>query len=172
MEFDGEYSEEYGKSIESLYEDKDKYLLMHRVNASFFRAEEEYATEKEENIFRDGLRASGQGAGCVNALHRTTTGNYQREGTFLNMIVPDYTVLIMIPKEAFKEGSNIPIWGLDRPEADEDHLGYILPEYIYGVIDANTEKIEKNPIPLEERTKYPYKFLNKETMCMSDQTRE
>lgn len=172
MEFDGEYSEEYGKSIESLYEDKDKYLLMHRVNASFFRAGEEYATEKEENIFRDGLRASGQGAGCVNALHRTTIGNYQSEVTFLNMIVPDYTVLIMIPKEAFKEGSNIPIWGLDRPEADEDHLGYILPEYIYGVIDPNTEKIEKNPIPLEQRKKYQYKFLNKQKECMSNQIRE
>lgn len=172
MDFDGEYSEEYGKSIESLYEDKDKYLLMHRVNASFFRAEEEYATEKEENIFRDGLRASGQGAGCVNALHRTTTGNYQREGTFLNMIVPDYTVLIMIPKEAFKEGSNIPIWGLDRPEADEDHLGYILPEYIYGVIDPNTEKIEKNPIPLEQRTTYKYKFLNNQLECMDDRITE
>ena len=90
----------------------------------------------------------------------------------MDMFEPDYKVVIMIPKEALKEGSNIPIWGLDRPEADEEHPGYILPEYIYGFVDPITEKIEKNPISLEERTKYPYKFLNKETVCMSNQTRE
>lgn len=166
IQFDGVYSEEYGKSIESLYENKDKYLLLHRVNASFSTAQEDYAIERKENIFRNGLRSSTQGEGCVNALNRTTIGNYQSEVSFFNMIVPDYTVIILIPKEAFKEGSNIPIWGLDRPKSDEEHPGYILPEYIYGFIDPNTEKIEKNTLPLENRTKYEYKFLNNQIECM------
>ena len=90
----------------------------------------------------------------------------------MDMFEPDYKVIIMIPKEAFKEGSNIPIWGLNLPEADEEHPGFILPEYIYGFIDPTIEKIEKNPVPLEQRTKYQYKFLNKQTKCMEESIRQ
>ncbi len=172
IQYDGMFSKDYGKSFEELYENSDKYMLVHKVNASFIFEPREDALEKRENIFKDGLHSSTQDEGCVNSLLRTTLGNYQNGVTFMDMFEPDYKVVIMIPKEALKEGSNIPIWGLDRPEADEEHPGYILPEYIYGFVDPITEKIEKNPISLEERTKYPYKFLNKETVCMSNQTRE
>lgn len=172
IQYDGMFSKDYGKSFEELYENSDKYMLVHKVNASFIFEPREDALEKRENIFKDGLHSSTQDEGCVNSLLRTTLGNYQNGVTFMDMFEPDYKVVIMIPKEALKEGSNIPIWGLDRPEADEEHPGYILPEYIYGFVDPITEKIEKNPILLEERTKYPYKFLNKETVCMSNQTRE
>lgn len=172
IQYDGMFSKDYGKSFEELYENSDKYMLVHKVNASFIFEPREDALEKRENIFKDGLHSSTQDEGCVNSFLRTTLGNYQNGVTFMDMFEPDYKVVIMIPKEALKEGSNIPIWGLDRPEADEEHPGYILPEYIYGFVDPITEKIEKNPISLEERTKYPYKFLNKETVCMSNQTRE
>ena len=172
IQYDGMFSKDYGKSFEELYENSDKYMLVHKVNASFIFEPREDALEKRENIFKDGLHSSTQDEGCVNSLLRTTLGNYQNGVTFMDMFEPDYKVVIMIPKEALKEGSNIPIWGLDRPEADEEHPGYILPEYIYGFVDPITEKIEKNPNSLEERTKYPYKFLNKETVCMSNQTRE
>lgn len=172
IQYDGMFSKDYGKSFEELYENSDKYMLVHKVNASFIFEPREDALEKRENIFKDGLHSSTQDEGCVNSLLRTTLGNYQNGVTFMDMFEPDYKVVIMIPKEALKEESNIPIWGLDRQVADEEHPGYLLPEYIYGFIDPNTEKIEKNPIPLEERTKYPYKFLNKETVCMSNQTRE
>ena len=172
IQYDGMFSKDYGKSFEELYENSDKYMLVHKVNASFIFEPREDALEKRENIFKDGLHSSTQDEGCVNSLLRTTLGNYQNGVTFMDMFEPDYKVVIMIPKEALKEGSNIPIWGLDRPEADEEHPGYILPEYIYGFVDPITEKIEKNPISLEERTKYPYKFLNKETVCISNQTRE
>lgn len=172
IQYDGMFLKDYGKSFEELYENSDKYMLVHKVNASFIFEPREDALEKRENIFKDGLHSSTQDEGCVNSLLRTTLGNYQNGVTFMDMFEPDYKVVIMIPKEALKEESNIPIWGLDRQVADEEHPGYLLPEYIYGFIDPNTEKIEKNPIPLEERTKYPYKFLNKETVCMSNQTRE
>lgn len=171
LQYDGMYSENYGKSFEKLYENPDKFMLVHRVNASFIFEPREDAFGKKENIFKDGLHSSTQDEGCVNSLIRTTLGNYQNGVNFMDMFEPDYKVVIMIPKEALKEGSNIPIWGLDRPEADEEHPGYLLPEYIYGFVDPTTEKIEKNPIPLEERTKYPYKFLNKETRCMNNESR-
>ena len=172
LQYDGNFSESYGKDFETLYENPDKYMLIHKVNASFIFEPKDDALGKKEDIFKDGLHSSTQDEGCVNSLIRTTLGNYQNGVTFMDMFEPDYKVIIMIPKEAFKEGSNIPIWGLNLPEADEEHPGFILPEYIYGFIDPTIEKIEKNPVPLEQRTKYQYKFLNKQTKCMEESIRQ
>lgn len=168
IQYDGTFSEDYGKKFEELYENSDKYMLVHKVNASFIFEPREDALEKIENIFKYGLHSSTQDEGCVNSLLRTTLGNYQNGVTFMNMLEPDYKIVIMIPKEAFKEEFDIPIWGSDRPVADEEYPGYILPEYIYGFIDPISEKIEKNPVPLEQRAKYQYKFLNEQKDCMEN----
>lgn len=169
---DGEYSIEYGKEMENLYNDKDNYLLMHKINCCHGLNVEEML-DIRDSIYNEGLRSTvNMGNAMMNQLQKTTLGNYQDGCIFMNFLLVADKMLIKLPKKAIGKDSNTPVWGSDLPEATNESPGYLLPEYIYGYINPRTEKIEKNPIPIEERKKYKYKFLEGHTKCMEELTRE
>ena len=168
---DGCYKQEYGKKLEELYEDKDRFLVIHYINASYhFRAKDETMAIRD-NIYKEGLHSSIQGMDCINVLDRTAHGNFEDGKSFMELMVPEHKIIIMLPKKALNKNSEEPIWGSDFPEADIQHPGYIFPEYIYGYINPDTEEIEENPISVENRKKYKYQFLNGQTTCVDDRVK-
>ena len=139
---DGCYKQEYGKKLEELYEDKDRFLVLHYINASYhFRAKDETMAIRD-NIYKEGLHSSIQGMDCINTLDRTAHGTFEEDKSFMELMSPDHKMIIMLPKKALNKNSEEPIWGSDFPEADIQHPGYIFPEYIYGYINPDTEEIE------------------------------
>lgn len=168
---DGCYKQEYGKKLEELYEDKDRFLVIHYINASYhFRAKDETMAIRD-NIYKEGLHSSIQGMDCINTLDRTAHGTFEEDKSFMELMSPDHKMIIMLPKKALNKNSEEPIWGSDFPEADIQHPGYIFPEYIYGYINPDTEEIEENPISAENRKKYKYQFLNGQTTCVDDRVK-
>lgn len=168
---DGCYKQEYGKKLEELYEDKDRFLVIHYINASYhFRAKDETMAIRD-NIYKEGLHSSIQGMDCINTLDRTAHGTFEEDKSFMELMSPDHKMIIMLPKKALNKNSEEPIWGSDFPEADIQHPGYIFPEYIYGYINPDTEEIEENPISVENRKKYKYQFLNGQTMSIETKLR-
>ena len=168
---DGCYKQEYGKKLEELYEDKDRFLVLHYINASYhFRAKDETMAIRD-NIYKEGLHSSIQGMDCINTLDRTAHGTFEEDKSFMELMSPDHKMIIMLPKKALNKNSEEPIWGSDFPEADIQHPGYIFPEYIYGYINPDTEEIEENPISVENRKKYKYQFLNGQTTCVDDRVK-
>lgn len=168
---DGCYKQEYGKKLEELYEDKDRFLVLHYINASYhFRAKDETMAIRD-NIYKEGLHSSIQGMDCINTLDRTAHGTFEEDKSFMELMLPDHKMIIMLPKKALNKNSEEPIWGSDFPEADIQHPGYIFPEYIYGYINPDTEEIEENPISVENRKKYKYQFLNGQTTCVDDRVK-
>ena len=168
---DGCYKQEYGKKLEELYEDKDRFLVIHYINASYhFRAKDETMAIRD-NIYKEGLHSSIQGMDCINTLDRTAHGTFEEDKSFMELMSPDHKMIIMLPKKALNKNSEEPIWGSDFPEADIQHPGYIFPEYIYGYINPDTEEIEENPISVENRKKYKYQFLNGQTTCLDDRVK-
>ena len=168
---DGCYKQEYGKKLEELYEDKDRFLVLHYINASYhFRAKDETMAIRD-NIYKEGLHSSIQGMDCINTLDRTAHGTFEEDKSFMELMSPDHKMIIMLPKKALNKNSEEPIWGSDFPEADIQHPGYIFPEYIYGYINPDTEEIEENPISVENRKKYKYQFLNGKTTCVDDRVK-
>lgn len=168
---DGCYKQEYGKKLEELYEDKDRFLVIHYINASYhFRAKDETMAIRD-NIYKEGLHSSIQGMDCINTLDRTAHGTFEEDKSFMELMSPDHKMIIMLPKKALNKNSEEPIWGSDFPEADIQHPGYIFTEYIYGYINPDTEEIEENPISVENRKKYKYQFLNGQTTCVDDRVK-
>lgn len=168
---DGCYKQEYGKKLEELYEDKDRFLVIHYINASYhFRAKDETMAIRD-NIYKEGLHSSIQGMDCINTLDRTAHGTFEEDKSFMELMSPDHKMIIMLPKKALNKNSEEPIWGSDFPEADIQHPRYIFPEYIYGYINPDTEEIEENPISVENRKKYKYQFLNGQTTCVDDRVK-
>ena len=168
---DGCYKQEYGKKLEELYEDKDRFLVIHYINASYhFRVKDETMAIRD-NIYKEGLHSSIQGMDCINTLDRTAHGTFEEDKSFMELMSPDHKMIIMLPKKALNKNSEEPIWGSDFPEADIQHPGYIFPEYIYGYINPDTEEIEENPISVENRKKYKYQFLNGQTTCVDDRVK-
>lgn len=168
---DGCYKQEYGKKLEELYEDKDRFLVIHYINASYhFRAKDETMAIRD-NIYKEGLHSSIQGMDCINTLDRIAHGTFEEDKSFMELMSPDHKMIIMLPKKALNKNSEEPIWGSDFPEADIQHPGYIFPEYIYGYINPDTEEIEENPISVENRKKYKYQFLNGQTTCVDDRVK-
>lgn len=168
---DGCYKQEYGKKLEELYEDKDRFLVIHYINASYhFRAKDETMAIRD-NIYKEGLHSTIQGMDCINTLDRTAHGTFEEDKSFMELMSPDHKMIIMLPKKALNKNSEEPIWGSDFPEADIQHPGYIFPEYIYGYINPDTEEIEENPISVENRKKYKYQFLNGQTTCVDDRVK-
>ena len=168
---DGCYKQEYGKKLEELYEDKDRFLVLHYINASYhFRAKDETMAIRD-NIYKEGLHSSIQGMDCINTIDRTAHGTFEEDKSFMELMSPDHKMIIMLPKKALNKNSEEPIWGSDFPEADIQHPGYIFPEYIYGYINPDTEEIEENPISVENRKKYKYQFLNGQTTCVDDRVK-
>ena len=168
---DGCYKLEYGKKLEELYEDKDKFLVMHYINASYhFRGKDE-TIEIKNNIYKEGLHSSIQGMDCINALDRTAHGNFEDDTSFMELIAPEHKIIIMLPRKLLAKNAEEPIWNSDFPEADIQHPGYISPEYVYGYINPDTEEIEENTIPVSDRKKYKYQFLNGQTTCVDDRTK-
>lgn len=168
---DGCYKQEYGKKLEELYEDKDRFLVIHYINASYhFRAKDETMAIRD-NIYKEGLHSSIQGMDCINTLDRTAHGTFEEDKSFMELMSPDHKMIIMLPKKALNKNSEEPIWGSDFPEADIQHPGYIFLEYIYGYINPDTEEIEENPISVENRKKYKYQFLNGQTTCVDDRVK-
>ena len=168
---DGCYKQEYGKKLEELYEDKDRFLVIHYINASYhFRAKDETMAIRD-NIYKEGLHSSIQGMDCINTLDRTAHGTFEEDKSFMELMSPDHKMIIILPKKALNKNSEEPIWGSDFPEADIQHPGYIFPEYIYGYINPDTEEIEENPISVENRKKYKYQFLNGQTTCVDDRVK-
>lgn len=168
---DGCYKQEYGKKLEELYEYKDRFLVIHYINASYhFRAKDETMAIRD-NIYKEGLHSSIQGMDCINTLDRTAHGTFEEDKSFMELMSPDHKMIIMLPKKALNKNSEEPIWGSDFPEADIQHPGYIFPEYIYGYINPDTEEIEENPISVENRKKYKYQFLNGQTTCVDDRVK-
>ena len=168
---DGCYKQEYGKKLEELYKDRDRFLVIHYINASYhFRAKDETMAIRD-NIYKEGLHSSIQGMDCINTLDRTAHGTFEEDKSFMELMSPDHKMIIMLPKKALNKNSEEPIWGSDFPEADIQHPGYIFPEYIYGYINPDTEEIEENPISVENRKKYKYQFLNGQTTCVDDRVK-
>ena len=168
---DGCYKQEYGKKLEELYEDKDRFLVIHYINASYhFRAKDETMAIRD-NIYKEGLHSSIQGMDCINTLDRTAHGTFEEDKSFMELMSPDHKMIIMLPKKALNKNSEEPIWGSDFPEADIQHPGYISPEYIYGYINPDKEEIEENTIPISDRKKYKYQFLNGQTICVGGRTK-
>ena len=168
---DGCYKLEYGKKLEELYEDKDKFLVMHYINASYhFRGKDE-TIEIKNNIYKEGLHSSIQGMDCINALDRTAHGNFEDDKSFMELIAPEHKIIIMLPRKLLAKNAEEPIWNSDFPEADIQHPGYISPEYVYVYINPDTEEIEENTIPVSDRKKYKYQFLNGQTTCVDDRTK-
>lgn len=156
---DGCYKQEYGKKLEELYEDKDRFLVIHYINASYhFRAKDETMAIRD-NIYKEGLHSSIQGMDCINTLDRTAHGTFEEDKSFMELMSPDHKMIIMLPKKALNKNSEEPIWGSD------------FPEYIYGYINPDTEEIEENPISVENRKKYKYQFLNGQTTCVDDRVK-
>ena len=168
---DGCYKLEYGKKLEELYEDKDKFLVMHYINASYhFRGKYETIAIRD-NIYKEGLHSSIQGMDCINALDRTAHGNFEDDKSFMELMAPEHKIIIMLPRKLLAKNAEEPIWNSDFPEADIQHPGYISPEYVYGYINPDTEEIEENTIPVSDRKKYKYQFLNGQTTCVDDRTK-
>ena len=165
---DGCYKAEYGKKLEELYEDKDRFLVLHYINASYhFRGKDE-TIKIRDNIYKEGLHSSIQGIDCINVLDRTAHGNFEDDKSLMELMTPNYNIIIMLPKKSLAKNAEAPIWNSDFPEADIQHPGYISPEYVYGYINPDTEEIEENPIPIENRKQYKYQFLNGQTTSVDD----
>lgn len=168
---DGCYKLEYGKKLEELYEDKDKFLVMHYINASYhFRGKYETIAIRD-NIYKEGLHSSIQGMDCINALDRTAHGNFEDDKSFMELMAPEHKIIIMLPRKLLAKNAEEPIWNSDFPEADIQHPGYISPEYVYGYINPDTEEIEENTIPVSDRKRYKYQFLNGQTTSVDDRTK-
>lgn len=168
---DGCYKLEYGKKLEELYEDKDSFFVIHYINASYhFRRKDETIAIKD-NIYKEGLHSSIQGMDCINALDRTAHGNFEEDKSFMELIAPDHKIIIMLPRNLLAKNEEGPIWNSDFPKADIGHPGYISPEYIYGYINPDKEEIEENTIPISDRKKYKYQFLNGQTICVGGRTK-
>lgn len=168
---DGCYKLEYGKKLEELYEDKDRFLVTHYINASYhFRGKDETIAIRD-NIFKEGLHSSTQGMDCINVLDRTAHGNFEDGKSFMELMVPEHKIIIMLPRKLLARNAEEPIWNSDFPEADIQHPGYISPEYVYGYINPDAEEIEENPIQVENRKKYKYQFFNGQTMSIETKLR-
>lgn len=168
---DGCYKQEYGKKLEELYEDQDRFFIVHYINASYHFRNKEDTLKIRDGIYQAGLHSSIQGMDCINALHRTSHGTFEEDKSFMELMTPEHKIIIMLPKKALNKNSEEPIWGSDFPEADIEHPGYIFPEYVYGYINPDTEEIEENPIPIADRKKYKYKFLNEQLTCVDDRVK-
>lgn len=168
---DGSYKQEYGQHLEKLYEDQDRFFIVHYINASYHFRNKEDTLKIRDGIYREGLHSSIQGMDCINALHRTSHGTFESDKSFMELMHPEHKIIIMLPKKALNKNSEEPIWGSDFPEADIEHPGYIFPEYVYGYINPDTEEIEENPIPVVDRKKYKYKFLNEQLTCTNDRVK-
>ena len=157
----GAVSKETGVKIQSLYENKEIYLLKHEIHHS--RKEENHQTANK--ICFEGLRSSQQDAGCINNLERTTIGNYQKGITLFNFLPwPDDNndhILFCIPRDIID--NNKKIWGAEVPEVSEGANSYILPQYVLGFINGDGQ-ICYNPVDVKDRKKYRYLFRNKETV--------
>ena len=113
---DGCYKQEYGKKLEELYEDKDRFLVLHYINASYhFRAKDETMVIRD-NIYKEGLHSSIQGMDCINTLDRTAHGTFEEDKSFMELMSPDHKMIIMLPKKALNKNSEEPIWGSDLGE--------------------------------------------------------
>lgn len=53
-------------------------------------------------------------------------------------------------------------------QASCSYPGIFSPEYVYGYINPDTEEIEENTIPISDRKKYKYQFLNGQITCVDD----
>lgn len=168
---DGCYKLEYSKKLEELYEDKDRFLVTHYINASYhFRRKDETIAIKD-NIYKEGLHSSIQGMDCINALDRTAYGNFEDDKSFMELMAPEHKIIIMLPRKLLAKNAEEPIWNSDFPEADIQHPGYISPEYVYGYINPDAEEIEENTIPVSDRKRYKYQFLNGQTTCVDDRAK-
>lgn len=109
---DGCYKLEYGKKLEELYEDKDRFLIMHYINAScHFRGKDE-TIEIKDNIYKEGLHSSIQGMDCINALDRTAHGNFEDDKSFMELMALEHKIIIMLPKRLLAKNAEEPIWNL------------------------------------------------------------
>ncbi len=168
---DGNYSIKYGKQMESLYEDKDNFFITHYINASNHLRSTEGTHDIRDSIYKEGLHSSTQGEDCINVLKRTAHGNFEEDKYFMGLMVPDHKIIIMLPRKLLAKNAEEPIWNSDFPEADTQHPGYISPEYVYGYINPFTEEIEENPVPVADRKKYKYHFLDGQTTSVEDRVK-
>lgn len=163
---DGVVDKEYGESIQTMYEDQECYLLQHIMDLGADRSHE-HAKKVRELICKNGLRCGEHQPSQASTLKTTTLGNYQVEGTFLKMLEPKDKVFMMIPKGAIEKDHEIPVWGADTQIIDQDAFeagkrNYVLPEYVMGYVDIESQQFINNKVPKSERKKYPYKFYEGE----------
>jgi len=152
---------QFGEKIQELYEDKDCYLLQHRVNVNPLPDDNALAIQK--SICKEGLSCSGHRPDHISQLPTTTIGNYEQDMSFLTALRPADKVFMLIPKQAIDSKKAVPVWGADSPKVQYPQRNYVLPEYVVGYVNSQTQQFIDNPIPIQERKQYPYKFYEGET---------
>lgn len=143
--------EEFEKFFE-IYRRKGYDILQHK-----FSIEASGGKEKRNLAYSIGKRESLFGGHERHNAEYTFTGTFNKSATFIDLLHPHlHKIIALVPKEAFKEKSTVPVWGSDTREGE----AFLLPEYIFGIMEPSG-KIEKNPVPVEERKKYRFLFKNK-----------
>lgn len=150
---DGVYDKKFGEELEGLYDNPDIILGIHGGNAN---------KDKEESIFRQGLKNSMQNADT--ALDRTVA--FGKNLTFtkvLNYRIPyngletENAIILTLPRNTFDAKNPVPIWGSNNREGNDN---YVLPRYVYGlyhgISDGANRKIIRNNIAKEEQATYKY----------------
>ena len=168
---DGNVLKETGQLIESSFESKDDYILIHKFMKTNHGGVEDI--KLAESVCQKGLRTSFQqgGPSAVNCLHRTTYGSFQNDIIFTDIIAAtDQTYMVLkIPKERID--NNTMIWGSKNAEITSDDPSYVLPEYVAGYVFQG--KFYPNPYSLEEREQYNYFYGDQELIPQNlDQLRQ
>ena len=164
LSVDGVYDETFGKELEALHDDPGIILGVHGFNGDY--------SEKEANIFKQGLCNSKQGH---TTLNRTVA--FEKDLPFVRALnyrfldngnEADVVIIVTLPIETFDYDNPMPIWGCNSSSISDTN-NYILPKYVYGVYhskeDGPNRKIIKNYVPESERILYPFLKCDMNSSC-------
>lgn len=157
-----QYQSDFGKELQELYKNDSLLIGVHGT---------EYGTDdiKDNKIFVEGLKNSSQ-AGAVRCMDRTVAYDLP----FIDLLDygslrPNCNYYIVIPKEIYYSGA--PIWGSDMDNSDEN---YLLPEYVYGMVDRREKKdfkFIKNNLPNKKKYSVFYADYSNEPIYYSDENK-
>ncbi len=149
LDYDGFFDEEYGKQIQSLFENEKSYLAIHGSNTG--------NEELMKKIMKEGLKGTHHKVG---PLSLSGTALYGKELSFFDALsyrTNQYCAILLVPKAGLEETDRpIKIWGTN----EKDPINYYcLPEFVFGYMDPDTEgsrRIIINDHSQDKTYKYTY----------------
>ena len=149
---DGIYDIEFGKEMESLYENPDCLIGIHGLSEN---------KDIEKAIFREGLKNSMQNA--TTTLNRIVAyGSALPFTQLLNFRIPyngietESAIILTLPTNTLDANNPVPIWGSHDKTGDDN---YILPQYIYGVYHAKSDGENRRVIRNKHENEVQYEYL-------------